>query len=188
MIYDLLLRTRTIRHFKRDCAPTRSELEKLVRCARLVPSAANRQRIRYAFLLGDAADAAFRSVAFAGYLPPEKRPGYEDRAPAYVVLMSDLQNPDTHVSMDIGIAAQAVVMAARELGYGACMIRSFKQSEIAALVGDTPDLYPNLVIALGADNEEATVVDIKDGDIKYYKDENDVNVVPKRTVSELIVN
>ena len=188
MLYDLLLETRTIRHFKRDPAPKREDLVRMVECARLVPSAANRQRIRYAFLLGEAADRAFASVAFAGYLPPEKRPTYEKRAPAYLILMSDLETPDVHVSMDIGIAAQAAVMAAREMGYGACMIRSFKPKEIAALIGDTPGLYPNLVIALGVDDEVARVIDMKDGDIKYFKDERDVNVVPKRTLSELIVN
>jgi nitroreductase len=102
--------------------------------------------------------------------------------------MSDLENPDTHVSMDIGIAAQATVMAAREMGYGACMIRSFNPEKIARLIGEVPSLYPNLVIALGVDNEIAKVVDMENGDIRYYKDDSDVNVVPKRTVTELIVN
>ena len=189
MLYDLLYRTRTIRRFSRDVIPSREELEKCVKCARVTPSTANRQRLRFAFILGEHADEAFSSVAFAGYLPECERPSYEDRAGSYMVILSDMQTPDVHVSIDIGIASEAIVLAAREAGYGACIIRSFKQTQINSLVGAPEGLYANLVIAIGRDNENADIVDMKDGDIKYYRDNaTNTNFVPKRTVEELIVN
>ena len=189
MLYDLLYKTRTIRRFKRDEVPSREELVKFVKCARVTPSTANRQRLRFAFILGEGADKAFSSVAFAGYLPESERPTYDDRAGCYLVILSDLQTPDVHVSIDIGIASEAIVLAAREAGYGSCIIRSFKQVEINSLVGAPEGLYANLVIAIGRGTENADIVDMKNGDIKYYRDkETNTNVVPKRTVEELIVN
>ena len=32
------------------------------------------------------------------------------------------------------------------------------------------------------------IVDIKDGDVKYYRDENSTHYVPKRTLDELILD
>ena len=189
MIYDLLYKTRTIRRFSRDVIPSREELTELVRCARVTPSAANRQRLRFAFIMKESADRAFEAVRFAGYLPEEERPSYEMRAGCYIVILSDLKQPDTHVSMDIGISAEAIVLAARQAGYGACMIRSFDQAKIDGLIGTPEGLYSNLVIALGRDAERADITDMKNGDIKYYRDnKTNTNVVPKRTLDELIVN
>ena len=188
MIRDLLYKTRTVRRYRRDELPTEEELRFMVECARMTPSAANRQRVRFAFITGERADEAFDCVRFAGYLPECERPGYDDRAGAYLVLLSDLKEPDVHVSMDIGICAEACVLAAREQGYGACMIRSFDPKRIDALVGSPDGLYSNLVISIGRDAENADIVDMKNGDIRYYRDNaTNTNIVPKRTLDELIV-
>jgi len=49
-------------------------------------------------------------------------------------------------------------------------------------------LEPKLVLALGKPVEEIQIDDIgNDGDIKYWRDENQVHHVPKRRVEEIII-
>jgi hypothetical protein len=54
---------------------------------------------------------------------------------------------------------------------------------------DNPEQYEILLIlALGKSAETVVLEDVgPDGDIKYYRDEEDVHHVPKRTPGELIV-
>ena len=44
-----------------------------------------------------------------------------------------------------------------------------------------------LVIALGKPVEKVVIENAKDGDIKYWRDEERVHHVPKRPISELII-
>ena len=44
-----------------------------------------------------------------------------------------------------------------------------------------------LVIALGKPTEKVYITEVKDGDIKYFRDENDNHAVPKYSLDELII-
>ena len=44
-----------------------------------------------------------------------------------------------------------------------------------------------MVIALGVQVEEVKMVEVKDDDIKYYRDENQVHYVPKRSLKDVVV-
>ena len=185
-IYDRLLASRTVRRFGRDGAPTGEELKSFVAAARVTPSAANLQRLRFCILEGEAADKAFSGISMGGYLPERERTAYGERPSAYIVLLSE-SDEDTNLAIDIGICAEAITLAASEKGYGSCMIRNFKRDIILSLV-KTKGLFAHLVIALGVPAERAEIADLgADGSIKYYHDERGVNIVPKRPLSELSV-
>lgn len=48
---------------------------------------------------------------------------------------------------------------------------------------------PVLIVAIGKPDETIVLTDVKeDGDINYYRDENDVHYVPKRSLEDLIIN
>ena len=185
-IYDRALASRTVRRYSQDKIPTHAELISFVECARICPSAANRQRIKFAFIEGERADEAYAGISLGGYLPEDKRPTYEHRPTAYIVFMSECDE-DTNLAIDIGIYAQTIALAASEAGYGTCMIRSFKREHIIPLT-NAEGLFAHLVIAIGQPAESARIEDVgTDGSIKYYYDESGVNVVPKRALSDLII-
>lgn len=187
MFKELVRKNRSYRRFFAEKSISRDTLTELVDCARLSPSAANLQRIRYAiFNTEDENARIFDTLAFAAYIKDVwQGPKPCERPAAYVVLLTETK-PDTNLAIDIGIAAQTLLLAATERGIGGCMFRSFSHDVVKSVVGKD-SLEPELVIALGYPSEKVEICRVKDGDIKYYRDENDVHVVPKRSIEELII-
>ena len=86
----------------------------------------------------------------------------------------------------MGIAAQSILLTATEMGLGGCMIRSFKKAVFDSIL--KKDGYNSaFVIALGKPTERVYLTDVVDGDIKYFRDENDDHAVPKLSLKDLII-
>ena len=188
VFFDYVVKNRTIRRFNTAKLVTDADLEYCLRCASMVASAGNLQRLRYVTVTGAEARRSFSNIALGGCLPPEKKPGADVAPTAYIVLTSQSENPDANLLIDAGIAAEAITLSATELGIGACIIRNFSREYFSLLATEA---FPNpiLVIALGFPAEEAKTIEVSVGDsLKYYKNDEDVNVVPKLTVEELVVN
>lgn len=187
MIYNLLKKCRSYRRFDAEKKIKRDELVELVNSARVTASAANRQVLRYA-LFTDATDCdtIFSTLKFAGYLTDWDGPLEYERPVAYIVIASEGELGTT-AAIDLGIAAEAITLTASEKGIGSCMFLSFGRADIAALLPDEK-MIPRMVIAFGYPTETVRLSDAVDGDIKYYRNEKDEHIVPKRTVSELIIN
>lgn len=64
-----------------------------------------------------------------------------------------------------------------------------RRRELAEALSIDPSRYSiDLVLALGKPKEEVVLVPVKeDGDIRYYRDENQVHYVPKRTLDDIII-
>lgn len=90
-------------------------------------------------------------------------------------------------TIDVGIAAQTLVLTATEAGVGACMIASFKRDECAAVLGLSENLVPKLLIAFGYPAETAVICEPKNGDVTYFRDDAGLHFVPKRTLDEVII-
>jgi nitroreductase len=80
------------------------------------------------------------------------------------------------------------MLGATNTGLGGCMIASINKDALRNDFGILPRYEILLVLALGKPVESVVVDDIKDNDVKYWRDDWKVHHVPKRTLNELILN
>ncbi|WP_029897925.1 nitroreductase family protein [Desulfohalovibrio reitneri] len=182
---DLVAANRSTRRFAQDNPPAMADLEDLVELARLTPSAANRQPLKY-FLVADpdACAAVYPCLGWAGYLPDWPGPAENERPTAYVAILHDTTLADSP-DCDHGIAAQTIMLGAVEKGFAGCILGSINRDKLAQAL-DLPDhLHPLLVLALGRSGEEIVTDTVQDS-IKYWRDEQNRHHVPKRSLEELV--
>ncbi len=185
---DLVLKNRSFRRFYEDQPVSLETLRELIDLARITPSAANRQPLRYR-LSADAQTNAliFPLLSWAGYLRDWPGPAEGERPTAYIVVLLDSE-VSKNAGCDHGIAAQTILLGAAERGLGGCMIGSVQREELRAALGIPPRYEILLVIALGVPKEQVCLETTgPDGDIKYWRDAQGVHHVPKRPLDELIV-
>ncbi len=187
MIDELIKKNRSYRRFDGNVKISREELLKMIDSARCSGSTANRQRIRFALVNDkETCDKLFPRIKLAGYLKEWAGPTDAERPTAYIAMMHKEESTDVNLAIDMGIAAQSILLTATELGYGGCMIRSF-DSEAFDKILDKGDYKTAFVIIIGKPSERAYITSLKDGDIKYFRDENDDHAVPKYSLDELII-
>ena len=188
MIRDLVLKNRTHRRFDQAAAVDRQTLENLVDLARLSPSGGNKQPLKY-ILSCDAEKNAriFPSLAWAGYLKGWGGPKEGERPAAYIVILCD-KEISGNAGCDHGIAAQSIMLGATELGLRGCMIGAFKREPLRAALQVSDRYEILLVLALGKPKETVVLESVKpDGDIKYWRDAQDVHHVPKRRLVDIVI-
>ena len=186
-IPQLIASSRTCRRFKGDPVPP-AMLESFADCARLSASARNMQVLRY-ILVSDqsACRDLFKSLVFGGAISPAQRPTEEQMPRGYVVIAGP-ESMDHFSVMDIGIAAQSVLLAAGEAGLGCCMLGAFSKDALADLLGIPEGLEAKLVLAFGEPAETRKIVGRRpDGKLTYYRNEKDEHCVPKITIGEAVV-
>ena len=90
---------------------------------------------------------------------------------------------------ELVIAAQSIILGATEKGLGGCIVGSIKRDAPQKALQIPEHFEILLVIALGKPAETFMIEDVgADGDIKYWRDENGVHHVPKRSLDDLIVS
>ena len=90
---------------------------------------------------------------------------------------------------DHGIAAQNILLRAREKGYGGCIVGAIKKEHLRELLSISARYELLLVIALGRPREEVVIEDIPaDGSIRYWRDNSGVHYVPKRKLEDIIID
>jgi nitroreductase len=185
---ELVKNNRTFRRFDESHMVEFKTLVELVELARYSASAANRQPLKF-LIYNTPEDCArvFPSTAWAGYLKEWPGPGEGERPTAYIIVLGDREITD-NFGVDPGIAAQSIMLGAINIGLGGCMIASIRKEELRTEIGILPQYEILLVLALGKPVENVVVEDIKDNDVKYWRDDKMVHHVPKRTLGELILN
>jgi nitroreductase len=188
MIRDLIVSNRSCRRFYEDAAVERRTLEELVDLARLSASAANLQPLKY-FLSHEPQEnaAIFPHLAWASYLKDWGGPSPGERPAAYIIILGDTQISKSF-GCDHGIAAQSILLGARERGLAGCMIGLIKREELRQVLQIPARYEILLVIALGKPREQAVIDAVRPGgDIKYWRDRDGVHHVPKRSLDEIII-
>lgn len=93
----------------------------------------------------------------------------------------------TNYFCDHGIAAQTILLGATEKGYGGCIIASVDKTKLRNNLQIPEKLEIIQVLAMGKPTEEVKIEPVgNDGDIKYWRDKNQVHHVPKRNLEDII--
>ena len=132
MIYESIVNRRTIRKFKQQTVP-REILRKCVDAARLSPSGANLQPLKY-IIVDDKKllPKVFSTLSWARNLPGYKHAQGEVPA-AYIVILLDTKIRE-QVGHDAGIAAMSISMVAYEEGLGSCMLGSVNRPSLKEIL------------------------------------------------------
>ncbi len=187
MLKDLILKNRSYRRFYQSEKISTEQLRDWVDLARNSASARNAQPLKYILSTEEEFNAQlFGQLAWAGYLSYWDGPEEGERPSAYIVIVHDTLISGNYLCDD-GIAAQSILLGAVEAGFGGCIIYSVNRNKLKELLKLDDQFTIVQVIALGKPKETVVLDEIKDGDIKYWRDENQVHHVPKRSLDELII-
>lgn len=188
MTKELLLKNRSYRRFCQEVAIGRQILRELVDLARLSPSAANLQPLKYILSCEPQKNALiFPHLGWAGYLKDWPGPAEGERPSAYIIILGDTEISRSF-GCDHGIAAQSILLGAVEKGLGGCIIGTIQRDELREAL-EIPSWFEILlVLALGKPKEMVVVERVGPaGDIKYWRDSQGVHYVPKRALDDIIV-
>ncbi len=188
MLKDLVYTCRSYRRFYEDHAIDEGTLRELVDLARMGASGHNLQPFKYILSWEPEKNALiFPHLAWAAYLRDWAGPSEGERPSAYAVVLGD-RDIRKSFTFDQGIAAQNILLGAREKGLGGCIIASIQRGELRAAL-KVPDRYEILfVLALGKPKEKVVLEVLKpDGDVRYWRDGEGMHHVPKRRLEDIIV-
>jgi len=187
MLKDLVLKNRSYRRFFQSETIPAAMLREWVDLARNSASARNSQSLKYILSTDEHFNAMiFQELAWAGYLTDWKGPVEGERPSAYIIMLNDKGITENYFCDD-GIATQSILLGAVEAGYGGCIIHSVNRKNLRERLNLSEQFDIVQVLALGKPKEEVVLDPMKDGDVKYWRDENQVHHVPKRALDEIIV-
>ncbi len=186
---DLVYVNRSYRRFIQNVRIPQSLLVELVGLARLTPSPANLQALKF-WLVSDEAECerVFQNLKFAAYLKDWSGPKEGEKPTGYIIILGD-KDIKPFFEIEAGIVAQTILLGAAEKGFGGVMVKAFKREALREWMDLDANLEIVLVIALGKPAEICVIEDYDENKgIEYYRDVDGVHHVPKRTLDELIVH
>lgn len=185
---ELIEKNRSCRRFDQAHPVSRDTLRDLVDLARLSASAANLQPLKFILSADPVRNAEiFPCTAWAGYLQDWDGPAEGERPAAYIIILGDT-DIKKQFGCDHGIAAQSILLGAVEKGLAGCIIASLDRSVLRQVLA-VPERYEILLaLALGKPAEQAVIENAADGNITYWRDRQGLHHVPKRPLTELILD
>lgn len=187
-LQELFETRRTYRRFDQTKLIPQAVVDDVKNALRLSSCAVNRQALRYIFVRSqDVISQLFDYTHWAGALPPELGQPKEGEKPTllvFITLPKALKSANTDI--DAGIAMANSTMAAWNHGVGSCILKNLNYNEIKEVLGLGEDVELHSMIGFGYPTHKSTVVPMKNGEFKYYIDDNRDYYVPKLSVDELV--
>lgn len=193
IVRSLLEQDRSVRRFNGRAEVGYTIADNLVGLTRWCASGRNAQPLKYSVITAPEERARlYPALKWAGYYKDWDGPEPEERPTAYLV-----QYLDTEIAQnclcDDGLQLQAITLGATALGLGCCIIKSFNAQTVKEVCGleGNERFKPLYVLAIGYPKEKVRIVDMPSGtdaDFKYFRDEQDNQIVPKRPVHDLIIH
>ena len=195
---EFLRTRRTYRRFEqRPVAP--EILTEAVDAARIASCGANRQTVRYIVVQSvDAVAAVQPLVHWAAYLPREQGTPKANEVPtAFIAVLQDENLPGAN-DMDAGLALGVQLLPgmpghqpedflADVHGVGSCIMGAIDRPALTRLLALPDGVRLCYMVALGYPTHASKLVEMQDGSVKYYLDENRGYCVPKRSMDEVLL-
>lgn len=184
-IYNTILKRRTIRRFQ-EKPVSFAVLKKCVNAARLSPTARNTQPLEFVAVNEKEQVARLNDAVHFGGVVKEKGRVKGEGPKAFIVILANKEKSDEkYVGMDVGIAAEAIVLTALEQGIGCCMMGAIERERIKGILG-IPNQFANpLVVAMGFPKENPKA-EKTEKDLFYWLDAKGELHVPKRSLEEVL--
>ena len=181
---SLLKRNRSYRGYDASRPVTEADLLQLLEVVPWVASGMNAQPLRFKLVHGADAALVHPLVKLGAALPEEHLPHPREEPSAYIIICS--KTPENRVvDMDLGIAAQSILLRAVDMGLGGIFILNFKASELAAAL-QLP-LEPLAVLGIGKPAERIFLKPVQPGDSLNYYRKDGAHFVPKLQVEDLLL-
>lgn len=135
-----------------------SQLEYILECARLAPSAVNLQPWRFIVVKSEAVRQQVQLCYKREWIA---------QAPLYIICVVRHQEEwvrrdgKRHGDIDIAIAAEHICMAAAEQGLGSCWVCNFDAARLHELLGLEPDEEASVIVPIGHPAAELEVPEKK---------------------------
>ena len=180
----LLEKNRSHRAYDVSFKVREDQLQRIIEVVTKVPSARNQQVLRFRPVLGDEATKVLPHIRLGGALPELHLPAAGEEPNAFIVVCATV--PETrYVSVDLGIAAQSMLLQAVEIGLNGICIGAFDKEAVQKAL--SLELEPLLILAIGRGCDNIRLVDIKEEENHNYYRHDGVHYVPKVRLEDLIL-
>ena len=183
----LLHRNRSYRGYDPAREVTEAELRELVQATTLTASGMNRQPLRFRLVTSADAGKVLPLIKLGAALPEEHlpKPGTEPRA--FIVVCSAVPE-DRIVDIDLGFAAQSMLLKAVEMGLGGIFVVNFRKEAVREALQLSLD--PLAIVAIGKPAESVYLLPAPASDpapsLRYFRRDGN-HYVPKLTLSHLLI-
>ncbi|MBQ7855985.1 MAG: nitroreductase family protein [Alistipes sp.] len=180
----LLLKNRSHRSYDTSFVVRDDQLRRIIEVNRRIPSALNRQVLRFRPVLTAEAEKVLPHIRLGGALPELHLPPQGQEPRAFIIICSCIAE-DRWVDIDLGISAQSMLLQAAEMGLNGICIGAFDRKAVQEAF--ELEYEPLMILAIGRGAEDIRLVDIAEGDDHTYYRRDGVHYVPKVRLEDLIL-
>ena len=181
---SLLKKNRSYRGFDQRHEVSEDELKQIVAVSTLVASGMNKQRLRYRLVTKPDAGKVLPHITLGAALPEEHLPHPGSEPQAFIVVCAT-EKENKVIDIDLGIAAQSMLLKAVEMGLGGIFILNFRAAAVQQALNLPSE--PIAIIAIGKPAEKIFLVPVHTGsDLTYYRTDG-IHYVPKLNADDLLI-
>lgn len=185
-VETLMERNRSYRGYQKDFVVKRDMLERIVAVNTKIASAKNQQVLRFKLVTKETgADIIVQNMKLGGLLPELHLPFPDTEPEAFIIVCSTIPE-NKFVDIDLGIAAQSMLLKATEMGLNGIMIGAFNKTKV--IEAFQLPYEPLLILAIGKGAERIKLQPVdKNEALAYYRDAEGVQYVPKIRWEQLLL-